>query len=151
MNYLRKLRARHFAWVAVLAIVGIWWPLFILTNPPEFLIQTTADNIGVINFAMIVSLIGSCIKICGYLGSQMPGKVGVIGVSIELAGLILASVGPVSYLVVSVYGFLAPHSDLTFGSAFIFACALCAVYLYRAFVVVPRFLFEAHDSAKDDI
>jgi hypothetical protein len=25
------------------------------------------------------------------------------------------------------------------------------VYLYRAIVIVPRFIFEAHDSAKDDL
>lgn len=149
MKNLTRLRARHWAWVLVLVIIGVWWPAFIVSTPPEFLQQ--AVDAGVLNFCMIVALIGTVIKIFGYLGSQMPGKTGVIGVSVELAGLILASVGPVSYLVISIYSFSRPDVvELTFGSAFIFACALCAVYLYRAIIIVPRFIFEAHDSAKDD-
>jgi hypothetical protein len=149
MKIFNRIRARHWAWVFVLAIIGIWWPAFIISAPPEFL-QIVVDP-GILNFCMIVALVGTIIKISGYLGSQMPGKAGVIGVSVELAGLILASVGPVSYLIISVYSFAQPHVELSFGSAFIFACALCGVYLYRAIVIVPRFIFEAHDSAKDDL
>lgn len=148
MSYFKRLRARHWAWALVLAIVGIWWPLFIITTPPEF-IQITADP-GILVVCMAVAMFGTIIKIGGYFASQMPGKTGVIGVSVELAGLILASVGPVSYLVISGAAFLSPETAIGINSAFIFACALCAVYLYRAIIIVPRFIFEAHDPAKDD-
>lgn len=149
MNYLKRLRARHWAWASVLAIAAVWWPLFVITSPPEFL-QQSLDP-GILVFCMVVALIGGIIKISGYLASQMPGKLGVVGVSVELAGLILASVGPVSYLVISVYGFWMPEIVINFSSAFILACAICAMFLYRAIIIVPRFIFEAHDTAKDDI
>lgn len=149
MNYFKMLRARHWAWVLVLAIVGIWWPAFILTMPPEFVQQTV--NPGVLNVCMVVALFGTIVKIFGFLASQLPDRLGVIGVSVELAGLILASIGPASYVVISAAAAYENSTETVFpNSGFIFAIALCAVFLYRAIIIVPRFFFEAHDSAKDD-
>lgn len=148
MKFFKSLRARHWAWTLVLATAGIWWPGFVLATPPDFL-QESIDP-GVLVFCMVVAIIGSVIKIIGYLASQMPGRAGVIGVSVELAGLILASVGPASYILASLFGFFAPGPVVNFSSAFILACSIAAMYLYRAIVIVPRFIFEAHDSAKDD-
>lgn len=148
MNYFKNLRLRHFAWSLVLAVSAVWWPLFVIATPPEFL-QRSIDP-GVLIFCMAVATIGGIVKIFGYLASQIPGKIGTIGVSVELVGLILASVGPLSYIVASLYGFWEPGLDVSFSSAFILACAIAAIFLYRAIVIVPRFIFEAHDSAKDD-
>lgn len=150
MSYLKRLRARHYAWASVLAVAGVWWPLFIITTPPEFL--QVSVNPGILNFCMAVACFGAFVKIGGYLASQMPDKAGVIGVSVELAGLILAVVGPLSYILIS---FSASINDTVGSVGFpnsgtIFAAAVCLIYLYRAIIIVPRFIFEAHDSAKDE-
>lgn len=148
MNYIKNLKVRHYAWAFVLAIVSVWWPLFVINTPPTFLRENIDPTILMV--CMAVALFGGCIKIIGYLGSQLPGKAGTLGVSVELVGLILASVGPLSYIAVSLYGFWEPGVDVNFSSAFILACGVAAIFLYRAIIIVPRFIFEAHDSAKDD-
>lgn len=148
MKTIRHIRARNWAWASVLAIVGIWWPAFIIFSPPDFLTDAVDPNILII--CMSVALFGSIVKICGYLASQLPGKAGVLGVSSELVGLILSAVGPFTYLAISTYTFMHPIGDLKLNSAFIFACAVITIYIYRAFIIVPRFLSEAHDPSKDD-
>jgi len=148
MNYIKNLKVRHVAWAFVLGIVSVWWPSFVIATPPDFL-QENIDPVVLI-VCMVVALIGGIVKIFGYLASQMPGKVGTLGVSVELVGLILAAVGPLSYIAVSLYGFWEPGVDVNFSSAFILACGVAAIFLYRAIIIVPRFIFEAHDPAKDD-
>lgn len=147
MKYLKLIRARDWAWTSVLAITGIWWPLFIVTSPPDF-IQVSV-NPAILVICMVVATFGAAVKIFGYLGTRMPGKVGVVSVSIELAGLILATLAPVSYVVASIAGFLDPSTPINFSSAFILACAILAMYAYRAIIVIPRFRLEAHDPNKE--
>ena len=150
MKFFKNLKARHWAWVAVLGILGIWWPAFIITTPPEFVTESLA-NPGILNFCMSVAIFGAITKIFGYLASQGAGKAGVIGVSVELAGLILSTVGPVSYILVSLNALVAENTTLSFpNSALILAFAVLAIYIYRAIIIVPRFFFEANDTAKDD-
>jgi hypothetical protein len=148
MNYFKRLRARHWAWASVLAVAAVWWPLFIISTPPDF-IQTSIDP-GILIFCMVVATVGGVIKILGYLASQLSGRVGVIGVSVELAGLCLSAVGPAAYLVISLYGIWAPDVSVEINSGFILAVAVLTMYLYRAIIIIPRFIFEAHDEAKDD-
>lgn len=150
MNFFKNLKARHWTWAVVLAILGIWWPAFIITSPPEF-VTDSLSNPGILNFCMSVAIFGTITKIIGYLASQVPGKPGVIGVSVELAGLILSTVGPISYLLVNLNALITDTPTLVFpNSAFILAIAVLVIYIYRAIIIVPRFFFEANDSAKDN-
>lgn len=145
-DFFKRLKLRHWAWIHVLAAAGIWWPLHIIFTTPEFLSRNVDDF--VLHICMWTAVFGAVVKITGFAMSQQPGKTGVLGVSVELAGLILASIGPVAYL--GAYGYLLiTGADLNFSSAFIFAYAMCAVYLYRAIILVPRFRREAHDPAKE--
>jgi hypothetical protein len=147
-NFFKRLRARHYAWATVLAIVGIWWPAFILATPPEFIREGRVDLL-VLNVCMAVGLIGGITKISGFLASQQPGRVGVLGVSVELTGLILAFVGPFAYLSTSIsVSAYTPERPLV-NSAVILAIAIMAMYTYRAIILVPRFRREAHDSSKE--
>jgi len=147
MKNLKRLRVRHYAWSVVLGIAGIWWPLFIIASPPESFVQGRVDTL-ILNICMSVAVVGSATKILGYLASQFPGRVGVLGVSVELVGLILAAVGPFAYIASSLA--LIADGEARFNSAVIFAIAILAMYLYRAIIIVPRFFFEAHDTAKDE-
>lgn len=146
MGYLRRLRGRHWAWIHFLLAVGVAWPLFVIFSPPEFIIGFL-DPI-VLTVSMWVALIGTLTTIWGYASSQQEGRIGVIGISIELAGLILAIVGPASYAVTRIFILLSPES-VGLSSGLFFSYALFAVFLYRLVVVVPRFRFEARDPAKE--
>lgn len=146
-NFFRRLSPRHWAWAHVLAVVGIWWPLFVIFTPPEFL-QNNVDPILLL-ICMWIATFGSALKIGGFLSSQQPGRLGVIGVSVELVGLILSVLGPIAYIFSYLYVLLATDTDLAFGSGLILAYGVLSIYLYRAIILVPRFLKEAHDPAKE--
>lgn len=149
-TFFQRLKPRHYAWASVLAIVGIWWPSFILATPPEFIIEGSV-NLLVLNICMIITMIGAVTKIIGYFGSQQQGKIGVIGISVELVGLVLAAVGPFAYIAVSLaVGLDEENSKQIVNSAVIFAVGIFVMYVYRAMVIVPRFLREAHDEFKEE-
>lgn len=148
MNYLKRLRARHWAWMNFLASIGIAWPLFMLLTPPELI--AGALNPAVLAISMIVSLVGTGVALFGYFASQQRGKLGVIGVSIELSGLILSFIGPAAYLLIRLYLLTQPADPPNIlSSPLFFAYSLCAVYLYRFVIVIPRFRFEARDPNKE--
>lgn len=148
MEYLKRLKARHWAWLHFLAIIGVAWPVFMLVTPPELIVGVL--NPSILAIAMFVSLLGSLTAMAGYFASQQQEKIGVIGVSIELSGLILSVIGAGSYFVTRVYMLFLPETAGELTSTLFFAYALCAVYLYRFVIIVPRFRFEAQDPSKDD-
>lgn len=145
-KFFKRLRPRHWAWASVLVCAGIWWPTYILVSPPPFL-KGNVDPV-ILSICMVIAIFGAALEIFGYLASQQPGRLGVLGVSVELIGLILASVGPVAYLVSYSYLLWQGSGDVNFGSAFILAVTITVLYSYRAVIVVPRFRSEAHDPAK---
>lgn len=146
-NFFQRLRARHYSWATVLAIVGIWWPTYIIFTPPEFIREGPVD-FNFLTIAMLVGVLGSGTKISGYLASQQTGKLGVLGVSVELVGLVLAAVAPFAYLAVTGAVAISEGRDFL-NSASILAIAIMAMYAHRAVIIVPRFLREAHDESKE--
>lgn len=146
MNYLKRLRAKNWAWLNFKFSVGVLWPLYMIFATPETLIS--AVDATILTVCMALSLLGNLASIVGYIFSMQPGKIGVIGVSIELSGVILAILGPGAYLLTRLSLLFDPAFGLTTG--IFFAYSLCAVYLYRLIVLVPRFRFEAHDPSKED-
>lgn len=147
MKYFKRLRARHWAWLHFLVSIGIAWPLFMMLTPPELI--AGALNPAILAIAMGVSLVGTVIAGYGYFASQQLDKLGVIGVSIELSGLILSFIGPSAYLVIRLYLLNQPDTLGLLTSPLFFAYSLCAVYLYRFVIVIPRFRFEAQDPSKE--
>lgn len=129
-----------------LAVIGIGWPIFVIVGPPEF-ISGFLDPI-VLTVCMWVCMIGSITALWGYASSQCGGKLGVIGVSIELAGLILAIVGPLSYVVTRIFLLLSPES-IGLTTTMIFAYAILSIFIYRLATVIPRFRLEAYDPTKE--
>lgn len=145
-KYFKRMRARHWAWMSFLFFSGVAWPTFMLLTPPELV--TDILDPTVLFAAMVISLIGTLVTMFGYFASQQVGKLGVIGVSLELSGLSLSVLGPAAYLITRVYEWFTPDSDgLT--SAVLFTCSVLAVYIYRFVIVIPRFRFEAHDPNKE--
>lgn len=147
MKYLKRLRARHWAWLHFLAVIGVGWPLFMIFTPPELIAGVLHP--AILAIAMIVSLVGTLIAMFGYFASQQQDKLGVIGVSIELSGLILSILGPGAYFVTRIYMLFLPETAGVLSSPLFFSYALCAVYLYRFVIVLPRFRFEATDPSKE--
>lgn len=147
MKYLKRLKLRHWAWLHFLTIIGIAWPSFMLVTPPEVI--SDAVHPAILTVAYLVSLFGSIVAFIGYFASQQLDKIGVIGVSLELSGLVLSVVGPATYLFVRLYLLTLPDATGLLNSPLFFSYALCAVYLYRFIIVVPRFRFEARDPSKE--
>jgi hypothetical protein len=147
-TFFGNLKFRNYVWASVLATIGIWWPSFIILKTPEFLDGNV--DFSVLYLCMIVAIIGALIKIIGYSMSVQPGSIGVIGVSVELAGLILASIGPLAYVLsYIVIWFLYPQDSPGMSSSVILAIAVCLIYVYRATILIPRFFREAHDPNKE--
>lgn len=144
-NFFSRLRLRHGAWCLIIAVIGVWWPLYVLVTPPTF-IQGNVDPV-IMTICMIVAVTGGFLSILGYLSSQQSEKVGVIGVSIELVGVILAAVGPVSYIASFVSALSS--GNVNFGSALILAVGAFCIHLYRSVIIVPRFRLEAYDPTKE--
>lgn len=145
MNFFSRIKVRHWAWINFLFATGIGLPLSTLVNP-NWIFRADIEHVILIA-AMAVSILGTITTILGYLMSQQRGKAGTIGVSIELSGLCLSVLAPATYLLVQVASFFSPH-HLSLGGL-IFCYALCAVYLYRFTIVVPRFRFEAHTPSEE--
>lgn len=146
MKYLKRLKSRHWAWIHFKVATGVLWPLYMILTPPELLAGVVSP--AIMTLCMVVSIIGTLASVVGYFFSQQLGKLGVIGVSIELSGLTLAVIGPGAYLLTRVYMlFLPEYGGLS--SGLLFAYALCAVYLYRFIILIPRFRFEAQDPSKE--
>ncbi len=143
-QFFSNLRLRHYAWAHVLIAAAIWWPLHIIFTTPDFLRENV--NPVALFACMWIGLVGGIVKIAGFLASQQPGRAGVLGVSVELIGLALALAAPIAYIFS--YGSLLTTELVNFGSAFIFAYAIIAMYLYRATILIPRFRKEGSDSSK---
>lgn len=147
MNYVKRLKARHWAWLQFLFVTGIVWPTFMLFSTPELIVGVLHP--AILAIAMIVSFVGTIVSMFGYVASQQLGKLGVIGVSVELSGLILSILGPAAYFITRIYMLFLPETAGVLSSPLFFSYAICAVYLYRFVIVVPRFRFEAHDPNKE--
>jgi len=146
VKYFRRLRARHWAWLNFLAIVGIAWPTFMLVAPPAQI--TEVIDPVIYSVIMGLSLAGTILAMFGYFASQQVGSLGVIGISLELAGLILAFIGPAALFVTRVFLLFEPHLE-PLSTVLFYDWAVCAIFLYRFVIVIPRFRFEAHDPAKE--
>jgi len=146
MKYIKRLRARHWAWLNFLCIVGLIWPIFMLVAPPVQITEVISPVIYEV--IMGLSFFGTCLAMFGYFASQQVGRIGVIGVSLELAGLILSSLGPAALLLTRIFLLFEPHFE-PLSTVLFYDWAVCAIFLYRFVIVIPRFRFEAHDPTKE--
>lgn len=136
---------RHWAWIHTLAALGGWAVLIDIWTPTAVF---AALQDPIVSVWTIVTLIGAITAIVGVMLSVAHrATTRVISVSVELTGLLLAAVGPLTY-------FIAQFS-LLFTDVFdqrialvMFAYFGLSIIIYRIVVVVPRFRKEAHDERK---
>lgn len=144
--HFKKLSIRNLAWIHFKLALGVAWPIVFMIFPPTGPIVELERPL--LNLWMSLTIFGTITSLVGYIMSLYEGKPGVLGVSIELAGLSLFSLGPLLYFLVQVY--LAATGEFELRAALcVFAYAMCSVIIYRFVMVLPRFRQEARDSEKE--
>lgn len=143
-KWLRRLTLRDWGWINFKIALGVLFPLFVLVSPPSALNAT----FSVVVYAWLATtFIGGLTSTTGIIMSAQPGRVGVIGLTVELAGLIFMFAGPFLLLVVYLALWLARVEVRM--TAVGLTWSLCAALLARAAIIVPVYVREAHDTSKE--
>lgn len=146
---LGRLTIRHLGWLNFKLVIGVAWPITLLTHTPASLIA----SLGWLVFLVAsTTLAGALTSIVGLIMSAQTGAKAVVGLSVELAGLCLMVTGPTAYCLTYVYLCFAGFNGIT-GSQFVpgavFAWAMVCALVCRILIVAPRRSQEAHDATKD--
>lgn len=146
-TFFKRLKIRHYMSTLVYLLAGVLWPSFAAVHPPIFLRDPLDTTILAI--CLWISVIGGLIQIFGYLSSQQGGKLGTLGVSIELVGLILISIAPIAYVVAFVGVIFFSTVTAPAEAASILILVVTAIYLNRAVILIPRFRYEANHTIEE--
>ncbi len=140
----RNMRARDWGWLHFKFAMAVW-ALLTLAAQPESINTAVANALVIVWFGLTMT--GGVLSMVGIVMAAQPGRCSVIGISIELVGLILLFVGPFLFLVLFVArGMMA---DDWKWSGIGLTYALSAAMLARVIMVLPRYLREAHDPTKE--
>lgn len=146
MSYLKRLTPRHWAWLHFKIMLGVFWAVLMFVYTPYGI--ENALGRGLVTGWLLVTIIGCLTSVVGLVMTVGDGKVHVLGVSVELVGLILFSVGPVIYFFTQLA--LLFNGDIRDRLALVvLAYAMCSVFIYRFVVIVPRYRQEARDETKE--
>lgn len=144
----RRLTFQHVGWLVFKVIMGIGWPIALITLTPISLLGSLG---WVIYFMAITTLVGGVVSSLGLIATAQTGRLAVLGLSIELSGLSLFIVGPLTYAftytALSIYGF-GHISNITFIPITIFAYGMVAAIFNRILIVAPQRSLEAHGIPK---
>lgn len=147
MGALRKLTLRHWVWIHFKVAMLAWVTALMIYTPTKI---HNALGLGVVLLFVAVTALGAVTSMVGIVMSAQSGtRTGVIGISVELAGLYFMSAGPAAYLLTQVWlVFTATDGNQRIALCFQ-AYLICAALLCRIVIVAPRRNREAHDSTKD--
>ncbi len=134
----RRVPLSSWAWVHFKLVLGVVYPVLAVFNNPlgvgDFISHPLLLVwLGCINFGAVASIVGIVL-------SAQTGRKGVIGVSVELIGLIFLFLGPLMITVTYLF-----DGKLTSAAL---AWAIGSAVMARGFVVSRRFSYEAHDESK---
>lgn len=140
----KRLTLRHWSWIhfklAMLAWVGM-----LLAFTPTAVFGALG---GVVVLISAVTIGGALTGIIGLIMSAQTGRTAVIGISIELAGLLFMAAGPVAYLITQIFLATLPAGNQRYALVLL-AYVVCSALLCRILIVAPRVRQEAHDQSKD--
>jgi hypothetical protein len=144
-----RLTPRHWGWIIFKLLVGVAWPLALIFTTPTTVLATVG---WVIFLIALTALGGGLLSVIGIVMSAQRGAAGVIGLSVELAGLCLFIVGPICYAIINlaltVTGYHNFHGYQFLPSA-VFSTAMVSAIVNRILIVAPLRSREAHDTTKD--
>lgn len=146
MSLLKRLSVRHWAWIHVMVAFTLWAIFLQLYTPigvyatlqePLVTLWTTTAALG-----GVVALLGLVLSVSAHARTR------VISVSVELVGLILAAVGPLTYTITQLSLLFTETLEARLALTML-AYFTLSVILYRIIIVIPRFRKEAVDARKD--
>lgn len=94
MRVLGRLSRSLWGWLIFKLIFGVGWPLALLTFTPASLLASLG---WVIYLVASTTLTGALISIVGLILSAQSGTRATVGLTVELVGILLMLVGPISY------------------------------------------------------
>lgn len=145
MDVFRRLTLRHWSWIHF-KVAMLVWAAILLTYTPT----AVAGALGaVVILISVVTILGSLTSMVGIVMSAQHGtKVGVIGISVELAGLYFMGAGPLAYLITQLWLAVTLPGGSQRYALVVFAYAMCVALTCRILIVAPRRNMEAHDPTK---
>ena len=145
MGVFRKLTLRHWSWIHFKFAMLVWAVVLLGYTP-----TAVAGALGAVVITIsTVTIVGSVTSIVGIVMSAQNGtKAGVIGISVELAGLYFMGAGPVAYFITQVWLALTLPEGSQRYALVVFSYAMCVALACRILIVAPRRNREAHDLTK---
>ncbi len=143
---LKRVRLQDWAWVHFKFALGIAWPLLTLAALPP---SVNTIQQGVVYAWFGLTIVGAILSIVGIIMSAQPGKAGVLGIPIELAGLVFLFAGPFLLFLVYMWLYFWPNGTEIRPTVIGLTWALWAGVLARSALILPRYRREAHDETKE--
>lgn len=134
-----RLRLRDWAWLHYKLIVGVAWPVALLLFPPTGPALALGPAFALVAF---VTIGGSLVSMTGLVASRQRGGIAVVGLTIEVVGILFMLAGVVAYWLTQVALLGGPDGKNRIALAF-FAYGMGAAIVARLVIV----LTDRHDAA----
>jgi hypothetical protein len=137
VSVLRRLNIRQLGWLQFKLVLGILWPLSLIFLTPASLLGSIGWIVYLIASA---TLTGTAVSVTGLILSAQGGAKATVGLSIELAGLALFTVGPFAYFLIYLTLCFTGYGKFP-GTIYVpstcFAYAMVAAITCRILIVAP--------------
>lgn len=144
MKLLRNVSKQAWAWIHFKFAIGIAWPIMTLAQLPPTVSITVGHWLAIVWLSL--SVLGASLAIAGLIMQAQPGRCAVMGIPVELVGLIFLFSGPFLFcLLYLILGILGNGWRLV---AIGLCWGLSAAMIARMAMVIPKYLREAHDPTK---
>lgn len=132
--FLKNLTLQDWSWVHF-KLAMIAWSIALYTFTPRA-IMAALDWLAIM--APTVTIIGGVVSLVGLFMAVQPGRVGVLGLTIELSGLYFMTAGPIVYLIAQTYlASTLENGDQRYALT-VLAYVICAALLCRILIVLPK-------------
>lgn len=143
--FIKRITLRRWSWIAFKASAFLWALHLILFTPPV-VAQTLQSTIFLLAGTIMV---GSLISIAGLVMVSQQGRTAVIGLSVELIGIILVTLSTAGYLWTQIHlAYTLPDGASRIAFCYLLVWIITAL-IARLVIVFPRRQQEGHDPRKD--
>jgi hypothetical protein len=135
MKYLKRLTLVHWAWVHAKVALGAWAVLLYLFTPERVNLALGWVLIGSVT---LVTLVGAVVSVIGLIMSVQPGRIALVGLTVELSGLYFMLLGGAVPYLVTQFSLISSVSGSDRIALTAFAYAMCAFLVCRIALVTSR-------------
>jgi hypothetical protein len=144
-DFIKRITLRRWSWIFFKVGAFLWALHLILFTPPQ-VAEVLPSTIYTLSATIMV---GALISIGGLVMVSQHGRTAVIGLTVELVGIVLVALSTFGYLITQVY-LVYSLPDGAGRIAFCYLLVWILLALVARFVIVfPRRQQEGHDPRKD--